>query len=209
MTLRNVGIVFAPTLNIPAPVFSMFLTNFDLIFADNPPAWVAAKSAKLLSDNKSASLDVPQQADDIRSPRHQMFSDLPTPAYSSFPTPLHDTPDGNAKAEAAYRDNRESDTGFIPIQPTYDQPATAAEMPRQQYQQQQPAPPYRHSEIVNSQYNSMNGMLGHNGAPQYQSRSKKRESSTLFMGLAGRKSSMPVIRDEQGEFGVLTFFLLS
>ncbi|GLA42642.1 hypothetical protein AnigIFM63309_011187 [Aspergillus niger] len=32
MTIRNVGIVFAPTLNIPAPVFSMFLTDFEDIF---------------------------------------------------------------------------------------------------------------------------------------------------------------------------------
>ncbi|KAB8256246.1 hypothetical protein BDV32DRAFT_97690 [Aspergillus pseudonomiae] len=34
MTVRNVGIVFAPTLNIPAPVFSMFLTEFERIFED-------------------------------------------------------------------------------------------------------------------------------------------------------------------------------
>ncbi|KAJ5142061.1 hypothetical protein N7526_003056 [Penicillium atrosanguineum] len=35
MTVRNVGIVFAPTLNIPAPVFSMFLTDFDSIFGED------------------------------------------------------------------------------------------------------------------------------------------------------------------------------
>ncbi|KAI5294769.1 hypothetical protein KEM52_003231 [Ascosphaera acerosa] len=32
MTVRNVGIVFAPTLNIPAPVISMFLNEFDALF---------------------------------------------------------------------------------------------------------------------------------------------------------------------------------
>lgn len=36
MTVRNVGIVFAPTLNIPAPVFSLFLTDFDSIFGEAP-----------------------------------------------------------------------------------------------------------------------------------------------------------------------------
>ena len=32
MTVRNVGIVFSPTLNIPAPVFAMFLQNYEGIF---------------------------------------------------------------------------------------------------------------------------------------------------------------------------------
>ena len=32
MNIRNVGIVFAPTLNIPAPVIAAFLTDFDTIF---------------------------------------------------------------------------------------------------------------------------------------------------------------------------------
>lgn len=35
MTIRNIGIVFSPTLNIPAQVFSMFLTEYkDVFFAD-------------------------------------------------------------------------------------------------------------------------------------------------------------------------------
>ncbi|GAA5930392.1 hypothetical protein JCM3775_004380 [Rhodotorula graminis] len=33
MNLRNLGIVFAPTLAIPQPLFSLFLVEFDLIFA--------------------------------------------------------------------------------------------------------------------------------------------------------------------------------
>ncbi|KAL5621463.1 hypothetical protein BROUX41_006363 [Berkeleyomyces rouxiae] len=32
MTARNVGIVFSPTLNIPAPVFAMFLQHYEAIF---------------------------------------------------------------------------------------------------------------------------------------------------------------------------------
>lgn len=32
MTVRNIGIVFAPTLGIPAGVFSLFLSEFDYIF---------------------------------------------------------------------------------------------------------------------------------------------------------------------------------
>jgi RalA-binding protein 1 len=36
MTVRNVGIVFSPTLNIPAPVFAMFLQNYEGIFGIEP-----------------------------------------------------------------------------------------------------------------------------------------------------------------------------
>ncbi|KAL2757385.1 hypothetical protein ACRALDRAFT_2088851, partial [Sodiomyces alcalophilus JCM 7366] len=36
MTVRNVGIVFSPTLNIPAPVFAMFLQNYEPIFGIPP-----------------------------------------------------------------------------------------------------------------------------------------------------------------------------
>lgn len=36
MTVRNVGIVFSPTLNIPAPVFAMFLQNYEGVFGIDP-----------------------------------------------------------------------------------------------------------------------------------------------------------------------------
>ena len=39
MTVRNVGIVFSPTLNIPAPVFAMFLQNYEGIFGIDPEVY--------------------------------------------------------------------------------------------------------------------------------------------------------------------------
>ncbi|KAI2629512.1 RhoGAP-domain-containing protein [Hypoxylon sp. NC1633] len=36
MTVRNVGIVFSPTLNIPAPVFALLLQNYEGIFGIDP-----------------------------------------------------------------------------------------------------------------------------------------------------------------------------
>lgn len=36
MTVRNVGIVFSPTLTIPAPVFALFLQNYEPIFGISP-----------------------------------------------------------------------------------------------------------------------------------------------------------------------------
>lgn len=35
MTIRNVGIIFSPTLQIPAGIFSLFLSEFDYIFWTN------------------------------------------------------------------------------------------------------------------------------------------------------------------------------
>ena len=37
MSVRNVGIVFSPTLNIPAPILTAFLQEFEAIFSTPPP----------------------------------------------------------------------------------------------------------------------------------------------------------------------------
>ncbi|PLB46991.1 RhoGAP domain protein [Aspergillus steynii IBT 23096] len=98
MTVRNVGIVFAPTLNIPAPVFSTFLTDFEDIF-EEPPG----------SDSNAAELNASHfiSPGDIRSPRRQMFSDIPTPTV-------------RAQEESVDGFNTPHDAGFIPTQPTYE-----------------------------------------------------------------------------------------
>ncbi|KAL8699760.1 MAG: hypothetical protein Q9224_001272, partial [Gallowayella concinna] len=107
MSVRNVGIVFSPTLNIPAPVFAMFLTEFDAIFGEGPGQ---APTAPV-----EVSINEPLTPEDIRSPRKQMFSDIPTPSYnqSTFPQkPNH---------EPLSRSNQSgNDTGFVPLQPSYE-----------------------------------------------------------------------------------------
>lgn len=70
-----VAIVFAPTLNIPAPLIQLFLTDFPGIFGEP------------IEDHKSPIREItlslpPQSSDSIRSPRHQFHNDLPTPAYN-------------------------------------------------------------------------------------------------------------------------------
>ncbi|KAL4961463.1 GTPase-activating protein BEM3 [Aspergillus stella-maris] len=103
MTVRNVGIVFAPTLNIPAPVFSMFLTDFEEIFDDVP---------EHSSSTTELNVDHSLTPEDIRSPRRQMFSDISTPAHNqmTFSSP-GDRPDDYGS---------QNDTGFIPMQPSYE-----------------------------------------------------------------------------------------
>ncbi|APA06866.1 hypothetical protein SS1G_04496 [Sclerotinia sclerotiorum 1980 UF-70] len=76
MTVRNVGIVFSPTLNIPAPVFALFLQKYDAIFEQEP------------NDHEHRPVEVTVTApslspEDIRSPRRQKFQqDLPTPSFN-------------------------------------------------------------------------------------------------------------------------------
>lgn len=156
MTVRNVGIVFAPTLNIPAPVFSMFLTDYDSIFGDADPN--STKPATELTVENSL------LPNDIRSPRHQMFSDIPTPSYQQ--TSFRHTGDTNSAADGP---RPPYDTGFIPMQPSYDQ-ATSSR--HEQYNQ----PPDN-----SAGYSSLNGMLGPSSEDTRSAKTKRRESSMLFM----------------------------
>lgn len=149
MTVRNVGIVFAPTLNIPAPVVSLFLTDFDSIFG----------SAESSPTTVEPTVDHSLAPSDIRSPRHQMFSDIPTPSYNQ-------TSFGGAPGDQSDKRNPH-DVGFVPMQPNYNQPA---------YQQDV----YNQNQGGSAPFGSLNGML----TPQNDTRSaksKRRESSMLFM----------------------------
>ncbi|GAQ03495.1 hypothetical protein ALT_0816 [Aspergillus lentulus] len=156
MTIRNVGIVFAPTLNIPAPVFSMFLTDFESIFDKMPEG---------RSEPVELKVDHPALPEDIRSPRHQMFSDLPTPAYNqtTFRRPIE------------MADDLGHDTGFISIQPSYEQ---SSHNPVEHYNRQPDSP-------------AMNRMLMPSVDNSRSAKAKRRESSMLFMEYNHQGSGLP------------------
>lgn len=175
MTVRNVGIVFAPTLNIPAPLISFFLTDFADIFG---AALDEASSPIHEIRNNTSNLG----DDAIRSPRRQMFSDIPTPAYNettfqqryerpppnfqaatapSYPPP----PPPQQHQQAQYGGY---DSGFIPLRPSYDAPA---------YEQ-----PYQ-----GEGYGSLNGAIQSGNAREQ--RQRRRESGMLLMqmGMGGQR----------------------
>ncbi|CAK1367800.1 unnamed protein product [Cercospora beticola] len=99
MNVRNLGVVFSPTLNLPGPLISLFVEEQHRIFG---------APAELEASNVPATAQAVQapSSDDLRSPRRQMFQDLPTPAYNQmqFQTTGNSTHD---------------DTGMIPMQPSY------------------------------------------------------------------------------------------
>ncbi len=177
MSIRNVGIVFSPTLNIPAPVFSMFLTEFDAVFGET------------LDDSFIPSLEVtpnePLTPEDIRSPRRQMFSDITTPShtqdtFSSKALQLSNQHGPNPTYEQVMHDSHlDNNTGFVPMQPTYNSQAPqhdSVTVPGPEYAVTRPR----------------------NLAPGGAAKTRRRESSMLLMGAGQRKSSLPMMRDDTG-----------
>jgi RalA-binding protein 1 len=199
MTVRNVGIVFAPTLNIPAPLISFFLTDYTDIFGTALDE--ASSPIHEIRNNVSHLGD-----DAIRSPRRQMFSDLPTPAYNETtfqqrmdrppqayqgnsapnypppqpppqyqPYPPYQQQQQQQQPQQPQQYNQQQgqyngyDSGFIPMRPSYDAPA---------YDQ-----PYHSGEG----YGSLNGAVQSGGAREQ--RQRKRESGMLLMnmGMGGQR----------------------
>lgn len=101
LTELSVGIVFAPTLNVPGPLISSFVEDQAHIFG--PPIDEAELSASA-QDQASNS-----QSADLRSPRKMMFQNLPTPGYNQ--------PTFQSLGYPAQYDP--NDTGMIPMRPAY------------------------------------------------------------------------------------------
>ncbi|KAI9923524.1 hypothetical protein MW887_008590 [Aspergillus wentii] len=169
MTVRNVGIVFAPTLNIPAPVFSMFLTDFDSIFGVSPRH--SLEGTEVAADRFVSS-------EDARSPRHQRFSDIPTPGpHQTTFRRQEDFPDTVPEEYPT-----QSNTGFTVMQPSYEQLSYIPE----NYNQSQPSSP------------SVNRMLTPNFENSRSAKAKRRESSLLFMEANYQNTSIPTSREDHG-----------
>ncbi|KAF2015971.1 hypothetical protein BU24DRAFT_346195 [Aaosphaeria arxii CBS 175.79] len=177
MTVRNVGIVFAPTLNIPAPLISMFLTDFPDIFG--------TEVDEATSPIHEIVVSTPPLPDDaIRSPRRQMFSDLPTPAYNttsfgqamdapaSFPQQLPQLPQPRQQQQQQQQQQYAGyETGFIPLRPSYDAP-----MYEQQFQGAEG-------------YGSLNGALQPGNSRE--AKQRKRESGMLLMNMGMSMGGAP------------------
>ena len=176
MSIRNVGIVFSPTLNIPGPVISTLLTDFDAIFGDAPDDDAVSPLQAKSNDSLTP--------EDIRSPRRQMFSEIPTPSYNQATFSKNQSAGNHNQApnlERTLHNTRTGgDTGFVPLQPSYNTSATEQEsvtVPGPEYAVARPR----------------------NLAPGGPAKARRRESSMLLMGGVQPKSSLPIMRDDAGE----------
>ncbi|KAI6794926.1 RhoGAP-domain-containing protein [Hortaea werneckii] len=172
MNVRNVGIVFAPTLNVPAPLITSFVEDQGFIFGAPVDE---AESPISASEMTAPALP----ADPIRSPRKQMFSDLPTPGYhqTSFQSYGGMTP--MQPSYAQYQMAPQGEGGYGSLNDALRSPGlpkspAPAPSPPQQQQQHQSTP-----------------------------WSKRRESGMGLLSATGfggphRKSSSSKLREEQG-----------
>lgn len=179
MSIRNVGIVFAPTLNIPAPVFAMFLTEFDSIFADEHEDSTAPPF--------ELSVTEPLTPEDIRSPRRQMFSEIPTPSYNQPTFPKNEVSNDHSR----HASGAEQDTGFIPLQPSYEPPSSR--FPSHVQVQNGPV-------VTDPEH----GAPSRNPGAITTTKARRRESSMLLMGHGQRKASMLGMREEPSESNAMT-----
>lgn len=178
MGMRNVGIVFSPTLNIPTPVLSMFLNEFEAIFHE-PPEDTSIPTLEVTASE-------PLTPEDIRSPRRQMFSDIPTPSYTqeAFSNNARQFPTNNQPNSAYEQNSLDSymshDTGFIPLKPAYDTPSLhqgSMTMPGLDYTVARPR----------------------NLPPGGPAKARRRESSMLMMDPVPRQSPLPSMRNDSGK----------
>lgn len=169
MTIRNVGIVFSPTLNIPAQVFSMFLHEYRYIFFRNgegspPPPPLEPpqplQSPKPLMSPRQHTFDLPTQS---LSASRMMDPPL-TPMMPTHPAAIR--PPGSAPQVISY-------------EPKYDGPQITSPT-------QISAPRF---DLDNNPSGSSGGLTVP-GSEGKNSKSRRRESSMMFM-MGGLKKSSP------------------
>ncbi|KAK4615621.1 putative Rho-type GTPase-activating protein 2 [Fulvia fulva] len=165
MNVRNLGVVFSPTLNLPGPLISLFVEEQRRIFG---PA-LQSRQQPVSTQELEAK---PASSADLRSPRKQMFSDLPTPAYN----------------QTQFQSGEVDDTGMTPMQPTYAnyQMAPQGEGGFASLNDALRSP-------------TVYGMTGTGAPTPREIKSRRRESGMLgiHMGMQ-KKSSASRLRQEQG-----------
>jgi RalA-binding protein 1 len=169
----SVGIVFAPTLNIPAWLISLLINDYDAVFGE------------VIDEEKSPIKEISyntQPNDSIRSPRHQLYTDLPTPSYNQ---PSFTGVSGFAPLSVQGRAHRTTYTP--PVQSQQPNPYTNG------FQEQNPQGQYRN--FYNAPPNKPEnfGSLNMLSAPsQSDTRRNRRESAMMGMdiGIVGQRQPM-------------------
>ncbi|KAI0486332.1 hypothetical protein F4859DRAFT_365400 [Xylaria cf. heliscus] len=202
MTVRNVGIVFSPTLNIPAPVFALLLQNYQGIFGIEPEEYELPSP---VSETDSQAPVEPQPrrpstAGTTESPHRQRLVEqmqqrsTPTPpgfratgtppprqAYDPQHLPQQG-PNVQATARPAY------ESGFV-IPPGYEPSAAAPAFKQPTYDR----PHYGYGSPYEQDYSSSsNGMLD----ASYSNKSKRRESAMFMGNVINHQTSNSRLREE-------------
>ncbi|KAI0404898.1 hypothetical protein F4802DRAFT_215920 [Xylaria palmicola] len=202
MTVRNVGIVFSPTLNIPAPVFALLLQNYQGIFGIEPEEYELPSPISEPDSHPPVESQPrrPSTAGTTESPHRQRLVDqvqqrsTPTPpgfrtAGTPPPRQAYDPqylsqqgPNMQATVRPAYESGYSAPPGYDVSapgptlkQPTYDRPHYGYGSPYEQ-------------EYISSS----NGMLD----ASFGNKAKKRESAMFMGNIVSHQTSNSRLRDE-------------
>jgi RalA-binding protein 1 len=180
MTIRNVGIVFSPTLNIPAQVFSMFLHEYRYIFfregeapAAPPPQPPRSPMPPMMSP-RTQNFEFPER------PTQRMTEPPRTPMLPSHPAAIR--PPGMAQQVVSYEPNYD-------MQPQITSPT-------------QISGPRFDNIAAPSGDSSGSTTLAVPGSDAKNNKSRRRESSMMFMMGGLKKSSFQ--KSNNGEFNPLS-----
>ncbi|KAI1433671.1 hypothetical protein GGR50DRAFT_667677 [Xylaria sp. CBS 124048] len=184
MTIRNVGIVFSPTLNIPAPVFAVLLQNYRGVFGIEPEEYELPSPAPE-TDSRPFPSELPPRrpstAGPTESPHRQRF--VEQIQQRSTPTPPPTTPGLGIRAV----------TGTPPPRPAHDAnyDLTGTPSPKTKpvtYDRTN----YGYGSYEQGYNSDSNGMLD----ASFGNKSRKRES-VMFMGnMINHQASNSRLREE-------------
>ncbi|KAI1373219.1 RhoGAP-domain-containing protein [Hypoxylon crocopeplum] len=195
MTVRNVGIVFSPTLNIPAPVFALLLQNYEGIFGIDPEEYELPSP---VSDTDSRAPSEPQpRRPSTGSPQRQRLVEQTQQRLTPTPPPMiqggglrpaaaplsRQTYEPHYLAQPGSQSSlRPAYEGGFAMPPGYDSSATQPGYDRPHY-----GPSYE------QEYNE-NSLSAYD---QSYNKSKRRESS-MFMGnmMLNQQGSRSRLREE-------------
>ncbi|KAI0203948.1 hypothetical protein F4808DRAFT_393804 [Astrocystis sublimbata] len=203
MTVRNVGIVFSPTLNIPAPVFALLLQNYQGIFGIEPDEYELPSPVSDVESRHHDDLQPrrPSATGTTESPHRQRLVEqvqqrsTPTPPGfrgAGTPPPLLQAYNPQYLSQQPSHMQQPArpayESGF-PAPPGYDQSATAPTFRQPTYDR----PIYGYGSSYEQDHNSSsNGML----EASFSNKSKRRES-TMFMGnVVNHQTSNSRLREE-------------
>ncbi|KAL2134119.1 hypothetical protein VTI74DRAFT_942 [Chaetomium olivicolor] len=213
MTVRNVGIVFSPTLNIPAPVFAMFLQNYQAIFGIDPleyepplaePEYPQERRPSLptsLSFTERRPSDGRPSTSHSDSPhRQRLMESLEAHGSRSTPTPPPMTMQQMAQMNAAAMHSRSTPTPPPQRQMNQDSPAQGNNI-RPAYEagfsmpQGFVEPPAAGQKQPNPGYDRPLYENGLTPAP-YEQPYRSRRESAMFMGTLSQQPSKSRLREE-------------
>jgi RalA-binding protein 1 len=224
MTVRNVGIVFSPTLNIPAPVFAMFLQNYEPIFGIDPSEYELPPTEPEYPQERRPSLPAtfqerrpsdgrPSTSHSDSPHRQRLMESLEAHGNRGTPTPPPMTMQQMAQMNAATLHSRSTPTpppqrqmsldspsqnyggGHTPMRPAYESGGYAMPTSFDPSQQQQAhAAGHGHSK-ANPGYDRPHYDNGLTPAP-YEQPYRSRRESTMFMGSLSQQPSKSRLREE-------------